>query len=193
MTKKDLMANRILSNEVVDIISNAYYMDNGPSWEKMTDGNEMDEDVIAQRRYISPEKVQRMPPEEVVDYLVTSGYKKYEVRDCDTIIHVLSAATGRSEEELRNAIFGEGDFDARKFYQPTDLQKRVIRFVFSTTFKLQEMDLKWSEYKTWPKKFQNAWTKLVEEIPDEAMEEFTNDTKEYIEYYLKNGIPSWLY
>lgn len=187
------MANRILSKDVVGLVSTGYWQDNYPSWEEITGGEETDEETIAERTYISPEKIQRMPPEEIVDYLVMSGDRRYEVRDCDTIIRVLSAATGRTEDELRSAIFGVGDFDARKFYQPTDLQKRVIRFVFSATIKLTAKGLKFSEFKTWPKEYQKAWENLIDEIPDEELKEFTSDTKEYIDYYMKNGIPSWLY
>lgn len=193
MTKKDLMANRILSKEIVEIVSSIYHVDNYPSWEEITSGEELDEETIAERTYISPEKIQRMPPEEIVDYLVESGRKGYEVRDCNSLIHVLSAATGRTEDELRNAIFGVGDFDARKFYQPTDLQKRVIRFVFAATIKLTAKGLKFSEFKTWPKKLQEAWTKLINEIPEGGSDEFIYDTRDYINYYVKNGVPSWLY
>lgn len=182
------MANRILPREVVDIITEAYHERFIPDYHE-----EVDEEVLAEMRYISPERIQRMPPEEIVDELIASGCPRYEVRDTKTLIHVLSVATGRTEDELRNAIFGVGDFDAKKFYQPTDLQKRVIRFVFAATLKLAEKGLKWSEFKTWPKEYQEAWSKLVDEIPDKALTEFTNDTKEYIDYYMKNGIPSWLY
>lgn len=193
MTRLELMANRILSEDVIDIVTNLYYLENRPTWEETMSGEEMDEDEIAERTYISPKKIQRMPPEEIVDYLVVSGDGKYEVRDCDTIIRVLSAATGRTEDELRNAIFGIGDFDAKKFYQPTDLQKRVMKFVFITTAKLHEKGLTWANYSTWPKEYQDAWGKLVAEIPENATEEFTKDTQEYIKYYMANGIPSWLY
>lgn len=188
MTREELMANRILPKEVVDIITESYHEQFIPDYHE-----EVDEDKLAEIRYISPEKIQRMPPEEIVDELVVSGYPQYEVRDAKTLIHVLSVATGRAEDELRNAIFGVGDFDAKRFYQPTEKQKAIMKAVFSITERLKKVNIDWMDYEHWPKDCKDDWTKVFEDVPDEAVVSEMNEVNEYIAYYSKHGVPLWLY
>lgn len=190
MTREELMANRILPKEAVDDITWAYQQEHYPSYEEIRDSDE--EIDTASRTYISPEKVQRMPPEEVVDYLVEcDGH--YDVRSCDGILHLLSVATGRTEDDLRQAIFGTGTFDAKKFYQPTELQKRTIKFLFKIAPKLAELNIPFDDYKKWTKEMQDEWSDITSQVPDEAVNEVFGEVNEYIGYYLKNGMPLWLY
>lgn len=186
MTREEIMANRILPKDAVDIISDDYWMSFIPDYQE-----EYDEEELAQKRYISHEKIQRMPPEEVVDVLVQ--YHQYEVRKSDDIIKVLSVATGRTEDELRNAIFGVGDFDAMKFFQPTEQQKAVIKAVFSISVKINDAGIEWKDYKNWPQVCKDEWHNVLKDIPKEAIPSEMKDVDEYIKFYLKNGIPSWLY
>lgn len=188
MTREELMANRILSKEVVDIITESYKEQFIPDYHE-----EVDEDKLAEMRYIAPEKIQRMPPEEIVDELVVSGYPQYEVRDTKTLIHVLSVATGRTEDELRNAIFGVGDFDAKKFYEPTEKEKAVIKAVFSITVRLNEKNIDWMDYENWPQDCKADWSKVLEDVPGEAIASEMKEVGGYIRYYMDNGIPMWLY
>lgn len=187
------MTNRILSKEVVGIVSSVYKDDNYPSFEKLEDIGEDHDEIVAERTYISPERIQRMPPEEVVDYLANGFSKEYHVTDCDSLIHVLSAATGRTEDELRNAIFGVGDFDAKKFYHPTDQQKAIIRAIFAILDRLGKAGVKWEDHDNWPQDCKDEWDKATEGIPAEAIPSEMNDVNSYIGYYMKNGIPTWLY
>lgn len=180
------MANRILSKDVVDIIAEDHWESFIPDYHE-----EVDEEELAQKRYISDEQIQRMPPEDVVDVLVQ--YAPYEVHDTDGIIKVLSAATGRTEDELRNAIFGVGDFDAKKFYQPTEKQKAIMKAVFSITERLRKVNIDWMDYDHWPKDCKDDWDKVLEDVPDEAVVSEMHEVNEYIAYYSKHGIPLWLY
>lgn len=187
------MTNRILSKEVVGIVSSAYKDDNYPSFEKLEDIGEDHDEIVAERTYISPERIQRMPPEEVVDYLANGFSKEYHVTDCDSLIHVLSAATGRTEDELRNAIFGIGDFDAKKFYQPTEKQKVIMKAVFSIHDRLQKVHINWLDYDHWTQDCKDDWDKVLEDVSTEALPSEMKEVSEYIDYYVKHGVPSWLY
>lgn len=186
MTREELMANRILSKEVVDTISEDYRESFIPDFNE-----DYDEEELAQKRYISDEKIQRMPPEEVVDVLIQ--YPQYEIRDSDGIIKVLSAATGRTEDEIRNAIFGIGDFDAKKFYQPTEKQKAIMKAVFSIHDRLQKVHINWLDYDHWTQDCKDDWDKVLEDVSVEALPSEMKEVSEYIDYYVKHGVPSWLY
>lgn len=186
MTREEIMANRILPKEVVDIIAEDYRESLIPDYHE-----DYDEEELAQKRYISDEKIQRMPPEEVVDVLVQ--YPQYEVRKTDDIIKVLSAATGRTEDELRNAIFGIGDFDAKKFYQPTEKQKAIMKAVFSIHDRIKNINVDWLDYDHWPQDCKDDWDKVLEDVPDEALLSEMKEVNGYIDYYIKHGVPSWLY
>lgn len=182
------MENRILPKDVVDIIAESYHEQFIPDYHE-----DVDEDKLAEMRYISHEKIQRMPPEEIVDELVVSGYPQYEVRDTKTLIHILSVATGRTEDELRNAIFGVGDFDTRRFYEPTGKEKAVIKMVFSIIGRLRKTGIKWGDYAHWTQDCKDDWDKVLEDIPTEAVSSEMKEVSGYIEYYMKNGVPTWLY
>lgn len=190
MTRTEIMANRILPQQAVDDIIRQYEMEHYPSYEELRDSDE--EIDTASRTYISPEKVQRMPPEDVVDYLA-NVYKDYDTNTTDGIVKLLALATGRTEDAIRNAVFGTGEFDARKFYQPTEKQKEILRFVFKATVQLAKINVKWTDWQKWPKDLWREWTDLINTLPDEAVDENIQECKEYIQYYIDNGIPLWLY
>lgn len=191
MTREEIMENRILPKDVVDDIATIYQQDNSPTWEEMTGDNQPDEDEVAQREYISNERIQRMTPEEILDILI--GYPKYEVKDSNSLIRMLSVATGRTEDELRNAIFGMGDFDTRKFYQPTEKQKTIIKAIFSIAKKLNKAGIKWHDYRHWTQECKDDWNKAFEDVPEEAVPSEMEEINGYIQYYLKHGIPLWLH
>lgn len=166
------MGNRILSGEVVDTIKMEYEAENTPDYHE-----NINYETAAQMQYISNEKIQRMQPEKVVDVLLDSG--QYNIKNTGDLISILSAATGRSAEDLRTAVFGTGPFDEKEFYEPTELEKKAIKcFIKSAGESSCNLD--------------EELDKIYKQLKDEAIPEFNSEVKSYLHYYLENGLPSWL-
>lgn len=180
MTREEIMAARILPKQVVREIREMYWADNEPYFEVHCAEDEPTEEEIAAKKYISPEKVQRMPPETVTDYLV----RRHRIESADDVIRILSVATGRGEDDLRQAIFGEGRFEEKDFYYPTETQKEIIKFRF-----------RYLEYgsENIPEKAKKEFDVLMRQVPEEAREENIKEAVAYIKHYADTGIyPAWL-
>lgn len=191
MTRQEIMANRILPKKAVDDIIWQYEMAHYPSYEEIRDSDE-EIDTVS-RTYVSPEKVQKMPPEEVVDYLANIN-TDYDTNTTDGIVRLLALATGRTEDDIRQAVFGTGEFNAKKFYQPTDLQKDCIRLTFKLSeAKKKHPEINTQDFKQWPEEMQREFDRIYNQLPEGAWDEFWGECSGYIQYYMKNGIPLWLY
>ena len=185
MTRKELMENRILSKDVIETVKRNHYYSFVPDFRKG-----YDEEDLAEKRYISSEAIQRLQPEKVVDILLNEG-GKYEVKNTNDIIRILSAATGRSDDELRTAIFGEGTFDEKKFYEPTEKQKEVLKAIMYITDKIGHK-VNWNDYEHWPEDCKKKWEDVLDDIPAEAIPSEMHEIDGYLEYYINNGFPVWL-
>lgn len=180
MTRKEIMANRLLDKEIVDEIREAYAGEHVPS-----NLSDYDDEELAEMRYISPEKVQRMSPEEVIYYLISIGHKAESAED---ILRLLAIATGREEKELSDAIFGEGGFSPMQYYEPTPLQKKAIKIIAE----LRETASIPSAPEMWPKDLAKRWEEICDKVP-EADTDFFKECGEYLRYYTKEGgMPYWL-
>lgn len=189
MTRKELMLNRILDKNTVAQIR-AWWQAERYSLD-MADENE---DDYQRQMYISDEKIQRMPPEEISDILLDDEFSGIGERPTtDDFIRILSAATGRTEQELRDAIFGTGSFNAVDFYRPTERQKKAIKFYFKTGQRLAERNLGMGDFDKWPEEYQKEWMQILDEFPEEARNEDFSEIKKYIKFYTDNGMPHWLY
>lgn len=174
------MTSRILPKQVVKEIRRMYWEDTEPYFEVNCIEDEPTEEEIASKKYISPEKVQRMPPETVTDYLV----RKHRIESSDDIIRILSVATGREEDDLRQAVFGEGKFEEKDFYYPTEIQKEIIKFRF-----------RYLQYGSdnVPEKIKEEFDALMRQVPQESREENIKEAVAYIKHYSDTGIyPAWL-
>lgn len=186
MTKTEIMENRILSTETVEEVMESYHQCNWPDYHE-----DLSEEERKERMYISPERIQRMSPENVFEYLC--DYHGYNPDTLTGMIPLLAIATGRTDEEVKTAIFGSGEFNPMKFYQPTDKQKNVIKFIFKVSPELAKKGVSFAEYAKWPQTVKDEWEKFTNDVPDEATNEFFGEVGNYVRYYLANGIPNWLY
>lgn len=191
MTRQEIMANRILPKQAVADIISQYQSAHYPSFEELRySDHEID---TASLTYVSPEKVQRMPPEEVVDYLANTG-KDYETNTTSGIVRLLALATGRTENDISQAVFGTGDFDAKKFYQPTALQKECIRLAYRLNMaKQNNPGINAADFSQWPAELQDDFRRIYGKVPTGGWDEFWGECSDYIQQYMENGAPLWLY
>lgn len=179
MTRKEIITNRILDNKTVEEIKD--------SWATNHLYLDLDWDKAEEEQYISSEKIQRMQPEEIVDLLLDR--KSYpETAD---VIHILAVATGRTDKELSDLVFGTGTFDPYEFYEPTPLQKEVLRFFQRVVRGLKGTGIKFSDYDHWPEKYKKEYDQIRDKFPRGSLPENMEDIWEYVERYNKNGTPSW--
>lgn len=179
MTRKEIITNRILDNKTVEEIKE--------SWATNHLYLDLDWDKAEEEQYISSEKIQRMQPEEIVGLLLDR--KSYpETAD---VIHILAVATGRTDQELSDLVFGTGTFDPYEFYEPTPLQKEVLRFFQRVVRGLKGTGIKFSDHDHWPEKYKKEYDQIRDKFPRGSLPENMEDIWEYVERYNKNGTPSW--
>ena len=186
MTKTEIMQNRILSKEAVEEVTEIYH-----DWHRPDFHENLTEEECEERMYISPERVQRMSPEDVFEHLCE--YYGYNADTVHGMIPLLAIATGRTEEDVRTAIFGSGEFDPMKFYQPTAKQKVIIKFFLKVAPELLKQGVHFGDYSKWPQATKDEWEQITKDVPSEASTEFYGEVNQYIQYYTTNGIPNWCY
>lgn len=184
MTYKEIILNRILDKETVSEIQSWWADNHVPDCHL-----NLDDDEIASAEYISKEKAQRMPPREVADILV----ERKQPQNIDGILDILSASTGRSKDELSDAIFGVGSPDDMDgFYEPTNKEKTLLKFkVAFAKEKLKDNSITF-DMETWPESLKEEWNEVEKEVPEEAFDEANKEAKKYLKKYIKTGFPSWL-
>ena len=163
------------------------------SWwagEHITDYHlDLDEEEIAAAEYISKEKVQRMHPREVADILMEIRQPK----SMDEILDILSTSTGRSKQELSDAIFGVGSPDDMEgFYEPTKNEKMLILFKAHYAIESYRNHAVISDKSTWTKRLRDEFDRICKAIPSEAFDEANDEACKYIERYNNIGYPEWL-
>ena len=184
MTYKEIILNRILDKKTVNEIQSWWADTHVPDYHL-----NLDEDEIAAMEYISKEKVQRIPPREIADILM----ERRQPKDMDGILDILSASTGRSRQELSDAIFGVGSpDDMQGFYNPT--QKERILLKFKVAFAKEKCKNKslTSDQETWTDELKALWEKVEKAIPEEAFDEANEEADRYLKRYVKQGFPEWL-
>lgn len=184
MTYKEIMLDRILDEETVNEVREFWASTHAPEF-----GSDCTEDERKEMEYISDEKIQRMPPHEVVDVLLDSKPAK-SVKD---MIGILSRATGRSPKDIYTAIFGIGDeSDMDGFYSPTKYEKMLIQFKVDYIFAKGKDESVRMDYDSWPDHLKTEWDKVSSHIPDEAFTEANEEANRYFKNYVKFGFPSWV-
>lgn len=103
--KSPVKNNRILNPEIVDFIREEFEADYGEKSELANNTSATEQDLAAarERGKITDAQIQALSPEEVYEYMTLRPYHK---SDLDFALDCLSIATGRSADELYNAIFG---------------------------------------------------------------------------------------
>lgn len=184
MTYKEIMLDRILDEKTVSEIQSWWADEHVPDYHL-----NLDDDEIASAEYISNEKVQRMPPREVADILM----ERRQPKNMDEILDILSASTGRSRQELSDAIFGVGSpDDMNGFYEPTEKEKALLKFkVAFAKEKVKNKSLT-SNQETWTDELKALWADVEKAIPDEAFDEANEEADKYLKRYVKQGFPEWL-
>lgn len=194
MTKEEIMKNRVLTKEAVETVQHGYKYENQSDKEIDWDDEDAYEQMQAQRQkeYISPEAVQTMAPEEVFHYLIQGDpCATFCGNPEEGFFRLLSDATGRSVDDLKDAVFGTGEFDKYKYYEPTPIQKRLIRYFTWLYLKLgNPTSIPLSE---WPKECLDAGMEIIKDIPKEKRNEEYKNALEYVDYYAKRkNFPHWV-
>ena len=184
MTYKEIILNRILDKKTVSEIQSWWADAHVPDYHL-----NLDDDEISSMEYISEEKVQRMPPREVADILM----ERRQPKNMGEILDIISASTGRSKQELSDAIFGVGtQDDMNGFYEPTEKEKTLLKFkVAFAKEKVKNKSLT-SDRKTWTNELNALWADVEKAIPDEAFDEANEEADKYLKRYVKQGFPEWL-
>lgn len=184
MTYKEIILNRILDKKTVSEIQSWWADNHVPDYHL-----NLDEDEIAAMEYISKEKVQRMSPREVADILV----ERRQPKNIGEILDILSTSTGRSKDELSDAIFGVGSPDDMDgIYEPTSKEKTLLKFkVAFAKEKLKDNSITF-DMETWPESLKEEWSKVEKDIPEEAFDEANEEADKYMKRYVKQGFPEWL-
>ena len=184
MTYKEIMLDRILDEETVNEVREFWASTHAPEF-----GSDCTEDERKEMEYISDEKIQRMPPHEVVDVLLDSKPAK-SVKD---MIGILSRATGRSPKDIYTAIFGIGDeSDMDGFYTPTEYEKMLIQFKVDYALAKGLDGSIGTDCKFWPLYLKAEWDNVCDSIPEEAFNEANEEADRYLKNYMKFGFPSWV-
>lgn len=184
MTYKEIILNRILDKKTVSEIQSWWADEHVPDYHL-----NLDDDEIASAEYISKEKVQRMPPREIADILV----ERRQPKNMDEIIDILSASTGRSKQELSDAIFGVGSpDDMQGFYNPTKKERTLLKFKVAFAKEKARNKSLTSDQKTWTDELNALWADVERVIPDEAFDEANEEANMYLKRYVKQGFPEWL-
>lgn len=194
MTKEEIMKNRVLDKDTVETVQYGYKVEHKPEKEINWDDEDAYEQMQAQRQreYISPEAVQTMAPEEVFHYLLQGDPGALlDSTPEEGFLKLLSQATGRTVEELKGAIFGTGEFDKYKYYEPTPIQRRLIRYFTWLYIRLgNPTAIKLSE---WPKECIDAGMEIIKDIPEEKRTEEYENALEYVNYYTaRKDFPHWV-
>jgi hypothetical protein len=184
MTYKEIILNRILDKKTVSEIQSWWADTHVPDYHI-----NLDEDEIASAEFISKEKVQRMPPRKVADILM----ERRQPKNMDGILDILSASTGRSKQELSDAIFGVGSpDDMRGFYNPTEKERILLKFKVAFAKEKAKNKFLTSDQETWTDDIKVLWKDVEKAIPDEAFDEANEEADKYLERYIKQGFPEWL-
>ena len=184
MTYKEIILNRILDKKTVSEIQSWWADTHIPDYHL-----NLDDDEIAAAEYISDEKVQRMSPRKIADILM----ERRQPEDMEGILDILSASTGRSKQELSDAIFGAGSpDDMQGFYNPTKKERILLKF--KVTFAKEKAKNKslTSDRETWTDELNALWADVEKAIPDEAFDEANEEANKYLKRYIKQGLPDWL-
>lgn len=183
MTYKEIILNRILDKKTVSEIQSWWADTHVPDYHL-----NLDDDEIAAMEYISNEKVQRMPPCEVADILM----ERRQPKNMDGILDILSASTGRSKQELSDAIFGVGSpDDMAGFYEPTKKERILLKFKVAFAKEKAKNKSLTSDRKTWTDELNALWADVEKAIPDEAFDEANEEANKYLKRYIKQGFPEW--
>lgn len=188
MTREEIMENRILDSRTVRLLRDI--------WAGRHVHTELNPEDAYAEMYISDEKIQRLPPEEITDMMLDDrhqGTPGGALETTDSIFKILAVATGRPEGELREAVFGTGAFDPGKFYEPTPLQKEAIRVLYAVYTAVGNADgTDLEDMGTWPPSLAGKWRRIVAQVPDDGMSEFVGECRERLRGYIDGGIPYWL-
>jgi hypothetical protein len=180
MTYKEIKLNRILDKETVQNIKEW--------WLSVHYDDSDDPDEREELTYISDEKVQRLPLEEVA-YILFDGKG---INSLDEAMHIFMKATGRSYDDLYTAIFGEGSDDDVE-YEPTRMEKLVIELNFALAIEMKkDKSVKREDFNSWPKYLKDLWIKMLKEHPDYTLKEAREESLKYLKRYEKIGYPKWL-
>lgn len=184
MTYKEIILNRILDKKTVSEIQSWWADTHVPDYHL-----NLGEDEIAAAEYISKEKVQRMSPRGIADILM----ERRQPKNMDEILNILSASTGRSRQELSDAIFGVGSpDDMNGFYEPTEKEKALLKFKVAFAKEKCKNKSLTSDQGTWTDELNALWADVERVIPDEAFDEANKEADKYLKRYVKQGFPKWL-
>lgn len=184
MTYKEIILNRILDKKTIVEIQSWWADTHVPDYHL-----NLDDDETAAAEYISKEKVQRMPPREIADILM----ERRQPKNTDEILNILSASTGRSRQELSDAIFGVGSpDDMQNFYSPTKNERILLKFKVAFSKEKTKNKSLTSNQKTWTDELKALWADVEKAIPEEAFDEANEEANMYLKRYVKQGFPEWL-
>lgn len=195
MNRIDLMKDRILSDETVELLRYLYkehhkVVETDPksgieAYLTDEDGYYCDEDGV--RLMVTDAELQRTDPVKVAEVLLNEK-RPYRL---DEIIAIFSESTGRSKEDIMDSIFGTPytERDLIAFYEPEPLVKEYIEFELYAA-KLMKSGKKKEEIKfdNLPEKYKNLFTK----IPDETFQRIKETADKYINYYFSTSFPYWM-
>lgn len=188
-TRLYYIMHRHLDEKTIDEIRQEY-------WERFREKNpeeamEIFEDMKHEHHAITDEQCARLSPEEVLRIIVSREYPlDWDFDDpADTIVSLLSRATGRPKQELITAIFGER-LDAMSedlAFTPSAEEEKFFYFICDYLKHMKDE----RDADGWPKGLSKKWKKFIDNIPEEREDALIQNIRRFIKNKLKYGIP-WL-
>lgn len=191
MTKSRLyyLMHRHLDPQTISDIRQEYWEDFREKYPE--DAAEIMDDQEHEHHAITDEQCARLSPEEVLRIIVGWEFPIQWNHDdpAETIIGLLSRATGRPKEELRTAIFGEklDDMSEDLAFTPSAEEEKFFYFICDYMNHMKDE----RDEKGWPKGLSPKWKDLVDNIPEERQEALLQNIRHFLENKKKYGVP-WL-